>query len=221
MKKREVHLERVEISEVAATLFAEKGFVGTSMRDIAKALNVSVASVYYYFKNKESILFNIIEAIGNKLLIVLRKAKSESDSPLEQMRMMLFCHVCLTKENRYRVKVYVEEQHNLSPRLRKIIYKQHREIYDCYVDQLRELQKSKVISREPLFITAFAIFGMLNWCYRWFREDGDLSIEDVAERLTGFLLHGILAGGQTFSSGQRKMKNAGISEPKMHTRGEV
>ncbi|MBW1999042.1 MAG: helix-turn-helix transcriptional regulator [Deltaproteobacteria bacterium] len=61
MRKRKGFLEKEEITEVSARLFAEKSYAGTSMRDIAKGLNVSIASVYYYFKNKEDILFNIIE----------------------------------------------------------------------------------------------------------------------------------------------------------------
>lgn len=192
MKKRKVHLIKDEIAEVAAKLFAEKGYVGTSMRNIAEALNVSVASLYYHFESKEDMVYSVIDSIGKELLIVLRQAKSESDVPLEQLRRMICCHACLSKVRKYRVKVYVEEQRNLSKRMREIIYKQHREIYDCYVDQLRELQKSKVISYEPAPVAAFAIFGMVNWCYRWFREDGDLSIEDVAERLISLLFHGIM-----------------------------
>ena len=190
--KRKVHLERDEISEVAAKFFAKKGYVGTSMRDISKGLNVSIASVYYYFTNKEALLYSIIDSIGKELLTTLKKAKSESDSPVEQMRRMLFCHVCLAREKRDRIKVYMEDQYNLSPKLRKIINKQHREIYDSYTDQLRELQKSKIISNSQVSVAAFAIIGMLNWCYRWFREDGDLSIEDVAECLIDLLLYGII-----------------------------
>lgn len=192
VKKRKVHLETEEISEVAAKLFSEKGFSGTSMRDIANALNVSVASVYYYYKNKEMLLYYIIDSIGEELLRVLRMARSESDSPKEQLRRMIFYHTVLLKEKGDRVKVYVEEQHNLSKRLGKLIFKQHREIYALYADQLRELQKAKVISCDPPSIAAFAIVGTLNWCYRWFKRDGGLTIEVVAEKLTDLLFYGII-----------------------------
>jgi TetR/AcrR family transcriptional regulator, cholesterol catabolism regulator len=192
MKKRKVHLEMDEISEVAAKLFAEKGYSGTSMRDIANALNVSVASVYYYYKNKEGLLYSIIVSIGEELLRALKKAQSESNSPLEQLQRMIFYHTGLIKEKGERVKVYVEEQHNLSKRLAKPISKQHREIYDYYADQLRKLRKAKIISCEPPSIAAFAILGTLNWCYRWFNQNDKLSIEAVAEKLTDLLFYGII-----------------------------
>jgi len=192
VKKRTVHLEKDEISEVAARLFAEKGFVGTSMRDISNALNVSVASVYYYYKNKEDLLHSIIASIGDELLVALRKGKAESDSATEQLRRMIFYHIWMIKEKGDRVKVYVEEQHNLSKKYSKIIFKQHREIYDLYVDQLRVLKEARVISCDPLSIAAFTIVGTLNWCYRWFRKDGELTIEVVAEKITNLLFYGII-----------------------------
>ena len=190
--KRKVHLEKDEISEVAAKLFAEKGYVGTSMRDISNALNVSVASVYYYYNNKEDLLYSIIASIGEELLVVLRKAQGESDSATEQLERMIFYHIWLIKEKGDRVKVYVEEQHNLSKKYSKTIFKQHREIYDCYVDQLRALKEAKVVSCEPISIAAFTIVGTLNWCYRWFRRDGELSVEAVAEKIKDLLFYGII-----------------------------
>ncbi len=201
-------MEKENIIEVAADLFGEKGFTKTTIRDIASALNVSVAAVYYYFKSKDEILYTIIESIGNKLLEGIENAKNESDDPLQQLHNMLFRHITLTKENKNKVKVYVEEQRNLSTKFRNIIYKQHRKIYDTYVDQLRKLRKAKIISYEPLSITAFAIFGMLNWCYRWYREDESLTIEEVAQRLLDIIFHGILETGQPVSIPKQKKAKA-------------
>ncbi len=101
-------------------------------------------------------------------------------------------------------KIYVEEQHNLSKRFRKIIYEQHRKIYDLYVDQLKALQRLRIISSEPLSVTAFVIFGMVNWCYRWYREDGGLNIEDVAQRFIDLLFYGVLNPAEpSFSAAKR------------------
>lgn len=197
-------MEKEEIIEVAANLFGKKGFAETSMRDITNGLNVSVAAVYYYFKNKDELLYTIIDSIGNELLVALEKAKDESDDPLQRLHNMLFRHITLTKENKNKVKVYVEEQRNLSAKFRNTIYKQHRKIYETYVDQLRELRKADIISCDPLSIAAFAIFGMLNWCYRWFREDGSLTIEEVAQRLLDIIFHGILGTGKSVSESKNK-----------------
>lgn len=204
MKKGKSHLDKKVINEVAAKLFGEKGFAETTMKDITNGLNVSVAAVYYYYKNKDELLFSIIDSIGNELLTVLEKAKDESDDPLQQLYNMVYFHIILTKDNKNKVKVYVEQQHNLSTKFRKIIYKQHRKLYDIYVDQLRKLQKAKLISCEPLSITALSIFGMLNWCYRWYREDKLLTIEEVGQRILDIIFHGILGTGKSVSKSKEK-----------------
>lgn len=186
------HLEKERILDVAAELFGEKGYAATSIRDIAHGLNASIATLYYYFKNKEDLLFTIIETIGEDLLVALHTARDDRDDPLEKLRNMLTKHIELTDKKRSRVKVYVEEQHNLSSRFREIIYKQHRMIYETYVDQLIELHKLGLISSDPPSVPAFAMFGMVNWCYRWFKPDGGLSIDDVSQRLIDLVFYGIL-----------------------------
>jgi len=170
------------------------------MKDRAKGLNVSIASVYYHFKNKEHILFNIIESAGNDFLIAVRKAQEASDDPLEQLQGMLISLVLLTKEKRNRVKVYVEEQHNLSKRLLNVIYKQHREIYDCYAEQSRRVHRAYGNSVESVSVTTFAIFGMMNWSYRWYKEEGKLTIQEVAKRLANMLFYGILSKDKRLAS---------------------
>lgn len=202
-KEKVEELEKEKMIKLAVNLFGKKGYAATSIRDISQALNISIATLYYYFKNKEDLLFTIIETIGDDLIANLNKAKAEAEDPLEGLHNMLSSHINLTEKKRSRVKIYVEEQHNLSKRFRKIIYKQHRKIYDIYICQLKELQKLGIISSEPLPVTAFAIFGMVNWCYRWYRKDGGLTIEDVAQRLIDLLLNGILKSPERSFSGTK------------------
>ncbi|MDY7037675.1 MAG: TetR/AcrR family transcriptional regulator [Thermodesulfobacteriota bacterium] len=204
---RRPKLEKDMILEAGACLFAEKGYASTSVRDISIELNVSIAALYYHFKNKEALLFNIIESIGNDLLDILNKIKEEPIDPLERLSQMLSGHFGLLKNNRYKVKVYVEEQHNLSKKLKKIIYMQHRRIYDIYLDQLKELKRLKIISSDPLSVAAFAMFGIVNWTYRWYKENDILTIDDVAQRLIDVYFHGIINTEKRSSPGCNKLEN--------------
>jgi len=197
------HQVERQIIETAARLFSEKSYAGTSVRDISNTLNLSIATIYYYFKNKEDLLFKIIHSIGEELLSKINNVIEESDDPLERFRNMIFAHVCLMKGNKDRIKVYVEEQNHLSKKYRQIIYNQHRQIYDTYVDQLKNLKKLKIINIDSLPIVAFAIFGMTNWCYRWFKEDGEISIEGVAQRIINLLFNGILNQEKKSSFGSK------------------
>ncbi len=200
MKKNPIIQEN--IIKTAAKLFSEK----TSIRDISNTLNLSIATIYYYFKNKEDLLFNIINSIGEDLLNKIKNAINEFDDPLEGFRNMLFVHICSIKGNKDRIKVYVEEQNHLSKTYRQIIYIQHRQIYDIYIEQLKNLQRLKIINVDSLPVLAFAIFGMVNWCYRWFKEDQGISIEGIAQRFIDFLFNGILNKETRYSSRSKSTK---------------
>ena len=186
------HLHKENILDIAVKLFSEKGYSATSIRDIARALHISNATLYYYFRDKEHLLFSVIESIAAKVLSTLIEARHESDNPLEGLRRMMFRHAQLMEEDGNRAKIFVEEEHNvISAKYRKIVQYHHRRIYDIYVEQLRELQEAGTIIDVSPTIIAFAILGTTNWCYRWYRKDRPLTIDHIAEILSEILIRGI------------------------------
>ena len=198
--KKQLAPEKERIMNMTAALFGERGYAATSIRDIAQELNMSLAKMYYYYKNKEDLLYSIIEAIGNDLLEVLNKSLKDNSDPLMRLDQMLFHHICSIPAKRNHVKVFVEELVNLSKRHRNIIYKQHRKIYEAYLEQLAELEKRKMIRFGELPVAAFALIGMANWTYRWYR-DSEVPIEDVARITTDLFL-----GGALSNAGQARYK---------------
>ena len=191
--KREVPIEKENITKVTAALFGEKGYAVTSVREIAQALDASIAMIYYYFKNKEEVLFSIIEASGDNLGVTIDKAAKKTGEPLDRVRRMLFEHICSIPQRKNWVRVFVEEQGNLSKKHRGVIYKQHRRIYDLYHERLRELRELNLITidEKDFPVVVFAMLGMANWTYRWYRE-GARPIDDVARTTVDLFCHGIL-----------------------------
>ena len=111
---------------------------------------------------------------------------------------MLMNHICLMKKRRKEIKIFIEEQYQLPQNLKSICQKQHREVYDIYLGVLQRFVRIKKLSNENLTVIAFVIFGMVNWCYRWYREGGKLTIEEIAKKIIDILFHGIL-----FPNGER------------------
>lgn len=181
------------ILEKASDLIYEHGFVKASIRDIVKAVKITNSAVYVHFKNKDEILYTIIEEIGSSLLEALSSVIKDHEDPLVCLYHMIFAQVCLLKTNRKGVKIYLEEQYQLPERLRKQARKQHRDIYNLYYNKLCEIEKNKsgVLRNIDKTVATFSIFAIMNWAYRWYREDGDLSLEDVARQLIEILFHGI------------------------------
>ncbi|MDI7260937.1 MAG: TetR/AcrR family transcriptional regulator [Thermodesulfobacteriota bacterium] len=174
-------------------LFYREGFASTSIRDIGRAAGISSATLYHYFKTKDDLLYEIIKTIGDHLIIILNQTKQEFDDPKERLKQMIFRQICLLKDKREEVKIYIEEQYQLPRRLKAIIYKQHRKVYETYLEEIQKLSERGVL-RPNLHLPTinFSLFAMMNWVYRWFKNDGPISIEEEAKMIIEILFNGIL-----------------------------
>ena len=95
-----INLDKRELLiQAAIDLFAQKGFTETSVRDIGKAAKVNTSLVYYYFKDKEEILYSIIERSTRDLIAVLKEIQTKESDPLEGLRKMIVRHVVFSRES--------------------------------------------------------------------------------------------------------------------------
>jgi AcrR family transcriptional regulator len=184
-----------KILEKSIDLFYKHGFVKASIRDIVKEVGITNSTVYLYFKNKDEVLFNIIFSIGVELLRELQTVIDKQNDPVECLRAMIFRQVCFSTEtnNWKRVKIFLEEQYQLPYYLGKKALEQHRQIYDLYYSKICEIERNGLLNEKVnKTVIIFGIFAMMNWVYRWFRPNGKLTIEQVAENVIDLFFEGIL-----------------------------
>ncbi len=176
----------------AIDLFYKKGYAGASVREIVKSVKVSNSILYHYFKDKNELLYVIIERIGRELIESLRSIQNTYSDPVEALSRMIITQVSIVKEKKKEVKIFLEEQYQLNEIYKKRILKQHKEIYSIYKRQLELLEKEGRLRDVNKAVANFAIHAMMNWSYRWYKEGGSLSIEDVANAITDIFFYGIL-----------------------------
>ena len=181
------------ILEKSIDLFYKYGFVKASIRDIVRAVGVTNSTVYVHFRNKDQILYEIILDIGSTLLEELRKVMEKHDDPVECLGKMVFMQTILIQEKHKEIKIYIEEQYQLSKPLRARAIRQQRQIYDLYYNKICELEDRCLLQPGTnKTIIAFSAFGMMNWAYRWYNENAKLSIEEVANQTISIFFNGIL-----------------------------
>jgi AcrR family transcriptional regulator len=103
--------KQVQIIETAERLFAEKGFDGTSVRDIADEADINVAMISYYFGSKEKLMEALFEhRVGSIQLRVEALMRDETLSPIEKVYMLIDEHIdrVMQKQNFYRIMVCVQ-----------------------------------------------------------------------------------------------------------------
>ncbi len=165
------------------------------MNDVATALKVSKAGLYHHFQSKDEILFELMNhALNITQERVVDRVRSVAD-PEERLRMLIRWHVEVILSVRDReITVLLHENHPLPPSLRKRINARKKE-YVHFVEKLvSELQQARQSRRSvsPRAAT-FALLGMINWIYQWYKPEGTLNSQQIAAQFTEIFLSGALS----------------------------
>ena len=187
----EPNCSKERLAESALELFAERGFAGTSIRDIAKATGLSLSNIYHYFGNKEGLLLAILETASGKVLTSLQQVGTQADQPMEQFKKLIKTHLELAHILNKEAKIFFLDEEHLSPEGLRVNNQYQREILGIYRSHLHALQEAGEVNFKSATIAAFNILGVLNWHLRWYRPEGQMSFEDISQEVTAFILHGI------------------------------
>jgi len=182
---------REEIISSATELFYEYGFQKATMRDICRKIGITQAALYYHFRNKEEILYTIIERSSNDLYLLLRSCFSVDTDPIERLKNAISQHILSIKHARKGAKIIIEDKRFLGGDLNRLVKEKEKAVFYLYRDRLEEVRKLGRIKRCDLTVATFSILGMINWLYHWYRPDKGLSLEKVAEELIEIIFRGL------------------------------
>jgi AcrR family transcriptional regulator len=182
--------KRAEILRTAAAAFGRRGYHGASTSEIARALNMTKGNLYYYFKNKEEILFFCHDYSLDILLTRLKEVQASRGTPGQKLRRLIlaFIHMIIDELHGTALTLDLEA---LSPRLlKRIIAKRDR--FDRAIRALikQGMERGELAAGNPKLLT-FAILGAMNWITRWYDPGGPASSEEIAETFADFLLAGL------------------------------
>jgi AcrR family transcriptional regulator len=185
---------RQEILRTAARLFQQQGYDATSMNDVAAALKLSKGGLYHHFQSKDEILFDLMNHamdITEQRVIAPVKAVS---NPEERLRMLIRRHIAVVLSERDReITVMLHENHPLSPALRKRINNRKKDYVHFLENLVEEVQAARGSSGKVTpRAAAFALLGMINWIYQWYRPNGALQEDGLVEQYTEIFVKGAL-----------------------------
>ncbi len=183
-----------KIYAIAARIFYEKGYDGASMQDIAKAVGLTKAGLYHHVGSKDRLLFEIMD-YGMDILdeTVVEKVKDVRD-PREKLRRLIAGHIDLVVRARdLEITVILHENRSLRGALRKKINARKRQYIHNLCELIGQVQlQSGVPPLVAPVSAAFALLGMLNWLYQWYRVEGEIKQEDLTRDYTNFFFRGLL-----------------------------
>ena len=189
------------ILRTSARIFAEKGYHSTSMRDIARATEVSLAGLYYYCKSKDELLFLIQDNCFGRVHERLQERLRETTDAVAKLRLVIENHLSFFAANMAEMKVLSHEADSLAGEMHAHVTGRKQQYTRLVRRILSEVQQAQQGAREghggqkvDLTVATYALFGMMNWIYNWYDPRGKLSVGDLVDNLTRLFLSGFLAG---------------------------
>ncbi len=179
---KRIRLTQGEIVEKAAEFFARAGFGATSLDDIAEALGVSQAALYYHIKNKEEILRHIYLTVLNVSEEPLRRITSADLPAREKLRRAVEHHVMVAADRSPAMIVFYREwSHLTGPFAAEIKIRQ--KSYERYFEQIiRDGQESGEFALQvDARIATYGLLGMCNWLSHWYHTDGRFTPQQISD----------------------------------------
>jgi AcrR family transcriptional regulator len=189
---------RLRILDAAARLFREKGFAGTSQRDIATACEMQPGSLYYHFASKDEVLAEVLD-LGILRVIqgveaALAGLEAEA-SPRERLRVAIAAHL----ETLFHQGDYTSAHFRIWKLAPPEIQRRNLVLRDRYeaiwVGLLEAMKEAGTFRGDvDLRVLRLFLFGAMNWTLDWYQER-DLTLTELAEMYTDFLLRGVGPAG--------------------------
>src|SRR5678809_743839 len=188
------------ILRTAARIFAEKSYHSTSMRDISRATEVSLAGLYHYCKSKEELLFLIQDNCFGRVLERLEQRLQDVEDPIAKLGIFIENHLSFFAANMAEMKVLSHEAESLGGDLYAHVSTRKDNYTKLARQILREAQETQQSEQQiDLTVATYALFGMMNWIYNWYDPQGKLNVSDLASNVMKLFLNGFVPNGMCSS----------------------
>ena len=193
------HERRAEIVRATATLFRAKGYRGTSLADVAAAVGIDRATIYYYFDSKEALFDEIVSDLVRANLAVAEAIRDGDEPAPDKLRRLVTGLMASYAEHYPFLYVYLQENlAHVGERRRawsrdmRVVNRRYESAVEAIIADGMEAGTLTPVA-EP-WVLAYGVIGMVSWTNRWFDpNDADVDAATVGEAYARVLLEGLVA----------------------------
>ena len=180
---------REELTRIAARLFAERGYQGTSLADLAGELGIQKPSLYHHIESKEDLLWDVASDGSDAFHAALDTVPSDAPAT-ERIRLALRAHLAVVAQQVDVATVFVREWRYLEGERRVRFLAERRRYEERVRDLFRDgVERSELRTDLDITTAALLFLSAANWAYTWLRADADT--DALADRLFAVLLDGM------------------------------
>lgn len=182
---------RQQIEDAASALFRDRGYAGTSVRDIAQAINLQGGSLYAHVASKEDVLWSIVSRAANRFSTEVGPIAAGTAASAAKLRQMIRAHVAVVTESQRDAAVFLHEWRFLGEERRRQMA-ERRDAYEALFRRVigEGIAAGDFASVDPR-LTATALLTALNGVATWYRVDGAQTADEIADQYADLFLRAL------------------------------
>jgi AcrR family transcriptional regulator len=177
---------RSDIIDAAGRLFAERGYHGTSMRDLGNEVGLLGSSIYSHVNSKAEILTEVIDKGAKLFQASADAALAAPVSAPEKLELLISGHIDVVMDHANEVKTFLYESRFLAADQRAVPLEQRNTYEAAFRSVFVQGAEAGDFKRLDPVITSILTLSILNAIERWFRDDGRLDRGELTQRIVGF-----------------------------------
>jgi AcrR family transcriptional regulator len=182
---------RQQIEDAASALFRERGYAATSVRDIARAIDLQGGSLYAHVASKEDVLWSIVERAADRFDAAVAPIAESAEPAVDRLRRMVGAHIAVITSDLGNAASFLHEWRFLSVERRAAVNARR----DGYERRFRQVIADGVAGGDfaapDVRLAATWMLSALNGIATWYRPDGELTADAIAERYSDLILNGL------------------------------
>ncbi|WP_255416079.1 TetR/AcrR family transcriptional regulator [Reichenbachiella agariperforans] len=179
--------------EEAARLFREKGYVATTMRDLASEVGMEAASLYNHIKSKEEILNEICFSLANTYSDKMDEVYPSDNTPIEKVKKLIALHIQINSMSSPLATVMNDEWRHLTEPCKSQFLDMRKRYEYLFTEIIQQGVKRGEIKAVDPRIALYTLLSSVRWLQHWYHANRDLDVNDIKENIMEMFLTGLVA----------------------------
>ncbi len=186
-----VDRRRQQIIEMACKRFANKGFTGSSMRELAADMGLEASSLYTYIQSKDDLLQDICFSMGNKLITAIDEVNDIYFNAEEKLRLAIKNHVEIICADSNASKVFTHEWRHLQEIKKNEFIILRNKYEQGFTEIINTGETEQIFAEGDKRFAVLTILSAVNWISEWYNPKGKMKPSEIAQKLADFVLTGL------------------------------
>ncbi|MBY0222475.1 TetR/AcrR family transcriptional regulator [Sporosarcina aquimarina] len=187
LRQKKIAKKKEDILRTAVSILAEKGYQGTTMEEIASSLLMTKGSVYYYFKDKQDLLYQSQLMLLQQSLINIKTIQQENLPVVDRFKKAMVAHITYLLDEKSGFEMMVKLEQIFSTEQLEEIFQLRNDYEKCFDQLILEGINEEVFEAVEITIVRNTILGAMNWVTQWYSPEGKKDPIEIAETVSGYL----------------------------------